>query len=82
MILDQIREVPLTLTHRYSCPGILEFKSLVGPSTKGILAKEQEAELDVVMIPLLKKKDSFLRKKGTLCDTNSLSKKMGLRSYS
>lgn len=53
MILDQIREVPLTLTHRYSCPGI--FHSNRWLSTKGILAKEQEAELDVVMIPLLKK---------------------------
>jgi len=54
MILDQIREVPLTLTHRYSCPGI--FNSNRWLSTKGILAKEQEAELDVVMIPLLKKR--------------------------
>lgn len=53
MILDQIREVPLTLTHRYSCPGILNSNRWL--STKGILAKEQEAELDVVMIPLLKK---------------------------
>lgn len=43
MILDQIREVPLTLTHRYSCPGILNSNRWL--STKGILAKEQEAEL-------------------------------------
>lgn len=41
MILDQIREVPLTLTHRYSCPGILNSNRWL--STKGILAKEQEA---------------------------------------
>lgn len=52
MILDQIREVPLT--HRYSCPGILNSNRWL--STKGIIAKEQEAELDVVMIPLLKKR--------------------------
>lgn len=51
MIFDQIREVPLT--HRYSCRGILNSNRWL--STKGILAKEQEAELDVVMIPLLKK---------------------------
>lgn len=49
---DQIREVPLTLTHRYSCPGIFNSNRW---STKDILAKEQEAELDVIMIPLLKK---------------------------
>lgn len=41
MILDQIREVPLTLTHRYSCPGIFHSNRW---STKDILAKEQEAE--------------------------------------
>ena len=50
MMIDQIRDVDTSV----QLSGDFEFKSLVGPSTKGILAKEQEAELDVVMIPLLK----------------------------
>lgn len=53
MILDQIREVPLTLTHRYSCPGIFNSNRWLDRLLKAFLQKSKKR--NIVMIPLLKK---------------------------
>jgi len=55
MILDQIREVPLTLTHRYSCPGILNSNRWLDRLLKAFFQKRKRN----VMIPLLKKRIPF-----------------------
>lgn len=52
MILDQIREVPLTLTHRYSCPGILNSNRWLDRLLKAFFQKRKKRN---VMIPLKKK---------------------------